>query len=171
MVLASPDGGCPKLTNHYPSPNYDSANLPYPPGSIEPSIPRMVATARASDVKFYRVYHIDAKGDTAGLTNFMALNDADACEKSLALMSQSKWPGVELWESARHVHCGGMARCTVSVPTATVWGRPYSIKVEQISTTVWRVTGIYLGETHQAQDKTEAAAIERWVEWAKHREN
>jgi len=131
----------------------------------------MIASALASDGKFYRAYHIDAKGGTAGLKNFTALNDTEACEKALEILAQNKWPGMELWESARHVHCGGMARCTVSVPTASVWGRPYSIQVGQISTTVWRVTGTYLGETHHAQDKTEAAAIERWVEWAKYREN
>jgi hypothetical protein len=76
----------------------------------------MIATAPVSDVKFYRVYHIDAKGETAGLTNFMADNDTVACEESLALMAKSKWPGVELWESGRHVHCGGIERCTTGAP-------------------------------------------------------
>jgi hypothetical protein len=52
----------------------------------------MIAAAPVSDMKFYRVYHIDAKGETAGLTNFMALNDAVACEESLGLMAKANGP-------------------------------------------------------------------------------
>jgi hypothetical protein len=58
-------------------------------------------------MEFYRVYHIDAKGATAALTNFMAANDTLACEHASRIMAESEWPGIELWESMRRVHCYG----------------------------------------------------------------
>jgi hypothetical protein len=61
-------------------------------------------------VSFCRVYHIDAKGETAGLTNFRTTRDAFACARALAIMAASKWPGAELWEGRRQVHCAGVAR-------------------------------------------------------------
>ena len=67
-------------------------------------------------MEFYRVYHIDAKGETASLTNFMALNDALACERALVLMAQSRWPGAEVWESLRRVHCAGVSRFAMGPP-------------------------------------------------------
>jgi hypothetical protein len=59
-------------------------------------------------VKFYRVYHIDAKGGTTGLTNFTTSNDDLACEQARAILARSKWPGIEVWELGRQVHCGGL---------------------------------------------------------------
>jgi hypothetical protein len=67
-------------------------------------------------MEFYRVYHIDAKGGTAGLTNFMALNDALACKHAVAIMAQSKWPGAEVWEGGRRIHCAGVGRCAMGSP-------------------------------------------------------
>jgi hypothetical protein len=59
---------------------------------------------------FYHVYHIDAKDETTGLTNFRAAGDALACENAVALMTAGKWPGAELWERGRQVHCAGLIR-------------------------------------------------------------
>jgi len=52
---------------------------------------------------FYRVYHIDAKGGTKALHNFMATSDAAACELAGNFMAQSEWPRIELWEGMRQV--------------------------------------------------------------------
>ena len=62
------------------------------------------------------LYHIDAKGETASLTNFMALDDARACEHALALMAESRWPGAEVWERLRRVHCAGVGRFAMGPP-------------------------------------------------------
>ena len=67
-------------------------------------------------VEFYRVYHIDAAGETASFTNFMALNDELACEHALALMAKSRWPGAEVWERLRRLHCAGVARFAMGPP-------------------------------------------------------
>ena len=67
-------------------------------------------------MKFYRVYHIDAKGEAAGLTNFRTTSDALACEKALAIMTASRWPGIELWERGRQVHCKGITRFAADMP-------------------------------------------------------
>ena len=67
-------------------------------------------------MEFYRVYHMDAKGRTAALTNFLAANDTLACERASVLMAESRWPGIELWESMRQVDCVGVTRGTVDVP-------------------------------------------------------
>jgi hypothetical protein len=67
-------------------------------------------------MKFYQAYHLDAKGETASLTNFMAANDADACENALVVLGNSKWPGLELRECGRHVHCAGVARSSMGPP-------------------------------------------------------
>jgi len=56
----------------------------------------------------YRVYHLDARGVTKSLHNFMAADDAHACETAAVFMGQSEWPGIELWESIRKVHCQGL---------------------------------------------------------------
>lgn len=67
-------------------------------------------------MEFYRVYHIDAKGGTAALTNFTADNDTLACERAGAIVAASQWPGMELWERMRQIHCHGVTRTTASVP-------------------------------------------------------
>jgi hypothetical protein len=67
-------------------------------------------------MEFYRVYHIDAKGETASLTNYMALNDALACEHALTLMAESRWPGAEVWEGGRRLHCAGVGRFAMGPP-------------------------------------------------------
>jgi hypothetical protein len=67
-------------------------------------------------VKFYRVYHIDAKGGTTGLTNFTTSNDDLACEQARAILARSKWPGIEVWELGRQVHCGGIALSSTGPP-------------------------------------------------------
>jgi hypothetical protein len=54
--------------------------------------------------------------------------------------------------------------------TVVVWGKPYTVHAEQISQTVWRVTGNYGDTTNQTEDCTEAAALQRWQDWAKHKE-
>ena len=65
---------------------------------------------------FYRVYHIDAKGGAAALHNFRAPDDTLACELAGVMMAKSKWPGIELWESMRRVHCKGVTRLNASMP-------------------------------------------------------
>jgi hypothetical protein len=65
---------------------------------------------------FYRAYQIDAKGETAALRNFMAPNDALACERAGEILAEGKWPGIEVWESARQVHCNGVTRLSAGMP-------------------------------------------------------
>jgi hypothetical protein len=65
---------------------------------------------------FYRVYHIDAKGETAALYRFRATDDALACERASEIMAHSEWPGMELWESVRQVHCKGVTQLAAGVP-------------------------------------------------------
>jgi hypothetical protein len=69
-------------------------------------------------VEFYRVYRIDAKGEISGLRNFTADSDLLACEQAAAIMAESKWLGIELWEGMRQVHCVGITRGTVDAPNA-----------------------------------------------------
>jgi hypothetical protein len=64
---------------------------------------------------FYRVYHIDAKGGTAALYNFRAIDDAFACERASEIMAHSEWPGIELWESGRQVHSKGVIRLEAGI--------------------------------------------------------
>ena len=64
----------------------------------------------------YRLYHIDAKGGTKGLHNFAATNDTLACEQAGVFMAESEWPGIELWERMRQVHCRGVARLSAGMP-------------------------------------------------------
>ena len=61
-------------------------------------------------MEFYRIYYINAKGETAGFSNFMALNDTLACEHAVTVMTKSEWPGAEVWENRRRVHCVGLER-------------------------------------------------------------
>jgi hypothetical protein len=68
---------------------------------------------------FYRVYHINAKGETADLHNFRATDDVLACELAGIMMAESKWPGIELWERARQVHCKGMTRFAAGMSKIT----------------------------------------------------
>jgi len=58
----------------------------------------------------YRVYHIDAQGVTKSHHNFKSTTDTLACEAAGVLMSESEWPGIEVWEGARMVHCKGANR-------------------------------------------------------------
>jgi hypothetical protein len=51
----------------------------------------------------YRAYHIDARGQIAGLSNFIASSDDVAWTRSLAIQVESKWPGMELWDCGRRV--------------------------------------------------------------------
>ena len=64
----------------------------------------------------YRVYHIDARGVTKSHHNFKAIDDALSCEAAAVLMSESEWPGIELWESMRIVHCNGVSRIAAGMP-------------------------------------------------------
>jgi hypothetical protein len=70
-------------------------------------------------VEFYRIYHIDAKGEISGLRNFTADSDVLACEQAVAIMAESKWSGIELWEGMRQVHCVGITRGTVDAPNVS----------------------------------------------------
>jgi hypothetical protein len=47
----------------------------------------------------------------------------------------------------------------------------FIVTTDQLSKTVWRATGTYMGETHQTQDRTESTAIKRWREWARFKRN
>jgi hypothetical protein len=61
-------------------------------------------------MNFYRIYHIDSRGGTAALRNFTATDDVVACQLAGAIMAQSKWPGIELWEKTRQVLSAGEKR-------------------------------------------------------------
>jgi hypothetical protein len=65
---------------------------------------------------FYRVYHIDATGVTQSHHNFRATDDTLACEAAGVFMAESKWPGIELWERTRMVHCKGVSRIAAGPP-------------------------------------------------------
>jgi hypothetical protein len=73
-------------------------------------------------MKYYRIFYINAKGETAGFTTFMALNDTLACKHALSIMAKCKWPGAEVWESGaevwRPVHCAGVARSGMDLPNS-----------------------------------------------------
>jgi hypothetical protein len=51
----------------------------------------------------YRAYHIDARGQIAGLSNFSATSDANALDRSNAMQAEGKWPDVEVWDCGRRV--------------------------------------------------------------------
>jgi len=53
----------------------------------------------------------------------------------------------------------------------TVWGKRYTIIVEQKSKSVWVAAGEYKGELHLVKDRTPGAAAKRWVEWATYKDN
>jgi hypothetical protein len=65
---------------------------------------------------YYRIFYINAKGETAGFTTFMALNDTLACEHALTIMAKCNWSGAEVWECGRQVHCAGVARSGMDPP-------------------------------------------------------
>ena len=67
-------------------------------------------------MKFYRIYHVEAHGEIAGVLNFRAADDVQACERGFAIAAEKKWPGIELWEGMRRVHCEGVARLAAGVP-------------------------------------------------------
>jgi hypothetical protein len=67
-------------------------------------------------MKYYRIFYINAKGETAGFTTFMALNDTLACDRALSIMAKCKWSGAEVWECGRQVHCAGVARSGMGPP-------------------------------------------------------
>ena len=67
-------------------------------------------------MEFYRIYYINAKGETAGFTTFMAHNDTLACKHALTIMAKCKWPGAEVWECGRRVHCAGVVRSAKGPP-------------------------------------------------------
>jgi len=50
-------------------------------------------------------------------------------------------------------------------------GGLYVVTAERLSPSVWRATGTYMGETHQAQDRREITAVKRWREWAEYKGN
>lgn len=52
-----------------------------------------------------------------------------------------------------------------------VWNKPYEVRTDRLSKTVWRATGEYMDESHSVQDRTEGAAVKRWCEWARYKGN
>ena len=53
--------------------------------------------------------------------------------------------------------------------TVMVWGKPYKIDVEQKSKRVWIASGECMGQSIQAKDFSEGAAIKRWREAAEYK--
>ena len=67
-------------------------------------------------MKNYRAYRINADGSVFYLVTFRADSDSLACERAREITADDKWPGLELWEGERHVHCDGVARLTTGEP-------------------------------------------------------
>lgn len=63
----------------------------------------------------YRVYYMNAAGVTQSHHNFSAIDDAQACKTAGVLLAESKWPGIELWERIRMVHCAARIMATSPV--------------------------------------------------------
>jgi hypothetical protein len=93
-------------------------------------------------MEFYRVYHITSKGETASLTNFMALNDVLACEHAIAIMAKSKWPGAEVWKGGRRVHCAGVAPLAMGPPERGDIASPFKPPPTQLTHYFCRMLGI-----------------------------
>jgi hypothetical protein len=49
----------------------------------------------------------------------------------------------------------------------TVWNMPCTVCTDQMSKSVWQVSGEYWGERHEVKDRSAGAAIKRWIEWAR----
>ena len=67
-------------------------------------------------MKYYRIFYINAKGETGGFTTYMALNDTLACKHALTIMAKCKWSGAEVWNCGRQVQCAGIARSGMDLP-------------------------------------------------------
>ena len=79
-------------------------------------------------MKVYRAYRIDAHGSIISLVTFRADSDALACERAMEITADDKWPGSELWDGERHIHCDGVARLTTGEPDywrTDATGAPY----------------------------------------------
>ena len=61
---------------------------------------------------FYRVYDIEAKGETAALYRFRATDDAAACARASEIMANSEWPGAKM--QPRIQNQSGLVRRRVS---------------------------------------------------------
>ena len=55
--------------------------------------------------------------------------------------------------------------------TVKVWGKDYTVRVEQKLKTVWYAVGEYRGETLGEKGQTRGAALKAWAERAKYRGN
>jgi len=74
-------------------------------------------------VNSYRVYHIDAAGRRSEHTNFMASEDANACETALAIQETAGWPTIEVWARDRQVTCEAAPTDTGATRPDATWGR------------------------------------------------
>jgi hypothetical protein len=59
----------------------------------------------------------------------------------------------------------------MSQHSVTVWGKPYDVRVDQLSKTVWRAVGNYEGQRIETKGRTESAALKQWQEAARYRGN
>jgi hypothetical protein len=55
--------------------------------------------------------------------------------------------------------------------TVTVWGKPYTVSLNQSSKAVWIAAGDYMGHQIEAKDSSAGAALMRWREAAQYRGN